>query len=50
MQKQNRAFEEAAKDVEHLMKRIEQAREERNRLQKEFDMVTRQPFFKRESD
>lgn len=29
---------------------MEETREERNRLQKEFDTITRQPFFKRESD
>ena len=50
LQKESRVFEEAAKDVEFLVKRIEESRDERNRLQKEFDVVTRQPFFKRETD
>ena len=41
LQKESRVFEEAAKDVEFLAKRIEESRDERNRLQKEFDVVTR---------
>ena len=50
LQKENRTFEEAAKQVDYLQKRMEDTREERNRLQREFDTITRQPFFKRESD
>ena len=50
LQTENRKFEEAAKQTDYMIKRIEEARDERNRLQKEFDTITRQPFFKRESD
>lgn len=50
LQKEHRTFEEASKEVEYLQKRMEDAREERNTLQREFDTITRQPFFKRESD
>lgn len=50
LQKESRTFEEAAKQSEYLGKRIEEGREEKNRLQREFDTITKQPFFKRESD
>jgi chromosome segregation ATPase len=50
LQKECRAFEEAAKQSEYLVKRIEETKDEKERLQKEFENVTRQPFFKRESD
>jgi chromosome segregation ATPase len=50
LQKEHRTYEEAAKQVDYLQKRLEETREERNRLQREFDTITRQPFFKRESD
>jgi len=50
LQKESRTYEEASKQTEYLATRIEESRKERDRLQKEFDVITRQPFFKRESD
>ncbi len=50
LQTESRTFEEAAKETEYLTRRLEEAREQRNRMQREFDSLQKQPFFKRESD
>lgn len=41
LEKESRAFEEAAKQSEYIVKRIEETKDEKNRLQKEFENVTK---------
>jgi chromosome segregation ATPase len=43
-------MDESSKTAEYLQENIMKARAERDRLEKEFDMITKQPFFKRETD
>ena len=50
LQTETRVAEDAAKQTEYLMKRIEEARLERDRMQSELAVLTKQPFFKREND
>ena len=50
LQTESRTAEDAAKQTEYLMKRIEEARVERDRMQSELSVLTKQPFFKRETD
>ncbi len=50
LQSENRALDEAAKTSEFLQKSIQDIMMERNKLQNEFNMITKQPFFKRELD
>lgn len=50
LQTESRTLEEASKETEYLTRRLEEARDQRNRMQREFDALQKQPFFKRESD
>ena len=50
MQTESRTAEDASKQTEYMMKRIEEARIERDRMQSELNTLTKQPFFKRETD
>ena len=50
LQSENRALDQAAKTSEFLQKQITEVMIERNKLQSEFDTITKQPFFKRELD
>ncbi len=50
LQKENRAMDEAAKTAEFVQQRIEETIKERDKLQREFDTLTKQPFFVRETN
>lgn len=50
LQKENRALDESSKETEYLQQKISEVIVERDKLQREFDTITRQPFFKREAD
>ena len=50
LQTESRAAEDASKQTDYMMKRIEESRLERDRLQTELAVLTKQPFFKRETD
>jgi len=47
---ENRALEEAARTAEFLQQQVADVIQERNKLQQEFQNITKQPFFKRELD
>ena len=50
LQTESRSAEDSAKQTEYMMKRIEETRLERDRMQVELTALTKQPFFKREND
>eukprot|EP00347_Sterkiella_histriomuscorum_P001912 403370193 len=50
LQSENRALEEAEKTAEYVNKELADVTIERNRLQSEYSLITKQPFFKREMD
>jgi hypothetical protein len=43
-------LDESAKMSEYLQQKMGEVRSERDKQQRDFDMITKQPFFKRESD
>lgn len=50
LETETRTFEEAAKQTEVLEKQILRAKEDQALLQRQFNELVRQPFFKRETD
>ncbi len=50
LQAENRALDLAAETAKFVQKQIVEVMAERNRLQSEFDAITKTPFFKREMD
>ncbi len=45
LESQSRVFEDNAKQTEYLNQRIEEVRIERDKLQRQFDTLTKTPFF-----
>ena len=50
LEKQNREVQTAGSQIEMLQTQIREARDERDALQREFDKIMQQPYFKREHD
>ena len=47
---QNRTLKAAASENEDVRQRLLEARQDRDRLQNEFNVIMQQPFFKKQSD
>ncbi len=47
---EHRALDEASKTADYLQQQVQDVRVERDKLQSEFNIITKQPFFKREMD
>jgi len=50
LEKINRETMQAGSQIDYLKEEIKEAKNERNLLQKEFDNIMKQPFFKKEND